>query len=90
MRQEKPSDLLDPDALLKRPGAEKDYSDSQIRQAQARFAAMNEAERDILYHNALLGLPGSAERFTEEQILTALRQYHGVDAEKLKKHEWLS
>ena len=72
--------------ILKRPGAEKDYSDSQIRQAQARFAAMNEAERDILYHNALLGLPGSAERFTEEQILTALRQYHGIDAEKLKKH----
>lgn len=72
--------------MLKRPGAEKDYSEGQIKRAKERFAAMTAEEKETLYRNALLGLPGSEERFTEEQIITALRQYHGVDATKLKKH----
>lgn len=72
--------------ILKRPGAEKDYSDLQIKVAKDRFTSMTDTEKETLYRNALLGLPGSEERFTEEQILTALRQYDGIDAAKLKKH----
>lgn len=72
--------------ILKRPGAENDYSDAQIQQAKKRFTSMTAVEKETLYRNALLGLPGSEERFTEEQILTALRQYHGIDAAKLKRH----
>lgn len=47
---------------------------------------MTAQEKETLYRNALLGLPGSEERFTEEQILSALKQYHGIDASKLKQH----
>jgi mannonate dehydratase len=72
--------------LLKRPGAEKDYSAEQIEKARKRFGTMTEQEKEILYRNALLGLPGSEERFTEEQILTALKQYQGIDAARLKQH----
>lgn len=72
--------------ILKRPGAEKDYTPDQIRRAEERLRTMTAAERETLYRNALLGLPGSEERFTEEQILTALRQYHGIDARRLKEH----
>lgn len=72
--------------ILKRPGAEKDYSDLQIKVAKDRFTSMTDTEKETLYRNALLGLPGSEERFTEEQILMALRQYDGIDAAKLKKH----
>jgi len=72
--------------LLKRPGAEKDYSAAEIHGAERRLATMTAAEKETLYRNALLGLPGSEERFTEAQILTALKTYEGIDAGKLKEH----
>ncbi|HZI52175.1 MAG TPA: mannonate dehydratase [Chitinophagaceae bacterium] len=72
--------------LLKRPGAEKDYSVNDIKKAETRLKSMTNEEKEILYKNALLGLPGSEERFTPEQILTALKTYENIDAAKLKKH----
>jgi mannonate dehydratase len=72
--------------LLKRPGAENDYSKEEIEKAKKRFNNMTEAEKEVLYRNTLLGLPGSEERFTEEQILTALKTYEGIDSKKLKQH----
>jgi mannonate dehydratase len=72
--------------LLKRPGAERDYSKEEIEKAFKRFEIMTGQEKEILYRNALLGLPGSEERFTPEQILVALKNYHHIDAQKLKKH----
>jgi mannonate dehydratase len=72
--------------ILKRPGAESDYTQDQKERAKKRLTTMTPQEKETLYRNALLGLPGSEERFTEEQILSALKQYHGIDAKKLKEH----
>jgi mannonate dehydratase len=72
--------------LLKRPGAEKDYTPEEIRKAKLRLETMTGEEKETLYTNALLGLPGSEERFTETQILAALKTYEGIDAAKLKQH----
>ena len=72
--------------ILKRPGAEKDYTAAEIAAAERRLATMTAAEKETLYRNALLGLPGSEERFTEEQILAALKTYEDIDAAKLKEH----
>jgi mannonate dehydratase len=72
--------------ILKRPGAEKDYTAAEVSLAERRLATMTDAEKETLYRNALLGLPGSEERFTEAQILAALKTYSGIDAAKLKQH----
>lgn len=72
--------------LLKRPGAEKDYSAAEIAVATKRFESMTEPQKQKLFHNALLGLPGSDEPFTPAQILSALKEYAGIDAKKLKEH----
>lgn len=72
--------------LLKRPGAEKDYTPAQVEKARHRFAEMSEEQKETHYRNALLGLPGSEERFTEEQILKALNEYAAIDAARLKQH----
>lgn len=72
--------------LLKRPGAEKDYTEEEINKAKFRLKSMTDEEEEILYRNALLGLPGSEERFTPEQILQALQSYAHIDAAKLKQH----
>jgi mannonate dehydratase len=72
--------------LLKRPGAEKDYSAAEIAKAKKKFESMGEAEKKDLFHNTMLGLPGSDDAFTPEQVLTALKTYEGIDASKLKKH----
>jgi mannonate dehydratase len=72
--------------LLKRPGAEKDYSSEEIKKAEQRLKSMTDEEEETLFRNALLGLPGSEEQFTEEQILAALKTYEHIDAKKLKEH----
>ena len=72
--------------ILKRPGAEQEYTGEQVARAKRRFENMSAEEKEILYRNTLLGLPGSEERFTEEQILAALKTYEGIGAAKLKEH----
>ncbi len=72
--------------ILKRPGADADYTAEEIEKAKRRYASMTAVEKETLYNNALLGLPGSEERFTEEQILKALKAYDQIDAKKLKEH----
>lgn len=72
--------------LLKRPGAEHDYTIDEVKKAEKRFEKMNNREKEVLYANALLGLPGSEEQFTTDQILQALKTYEHIDRRKLKDH----
>lgn len=70
--------------LLKRPGAEMEYSEAEIVMARTKFESMDDAERDYLFNSVLLGLPGADEQFTPQQILNALQSYAGIDAEVLR------
>ena len=70
--------------ILKREGAEKDYSQEEKVRAEQRFAEMNDEEKKVLVESLLMGLPGADESFTEQAILEGLELYKDIDEAQLK------
>jgi mannonate dehydratase len=72
--------------ILKRPGAENEYSAEQIGKAKNYFQAMTDADKVKLQQNILAGLPGAEEAYSVEDFLITLSGYNHIDRAALKKN----
>ena len=70
--------------ILKREGAEADYTAEEQRDAKAWFEAASEADRAKLVANIIAGLPGAEEGYTLEQFRGRLNEYAGIDKAALR------
>ncbi|MCA0230402.1 MAG: mannonate dehydratase [Bacteroidetes bacterium] len=70
--------------ILKRPNAEKSYSESQLQKAKSWIDNASEASVQKLIRNIIAGLPGSEESFTVEEFAEVLKSYDNVDDTALR------
>lgn len=72
--------------LLKRPGAEKNYSEDQINRANELYEKMSKEEQNLLIRNIIAGLPGAEEGYTLEEFNAILKTYDEIGEETLKEN----
>ncbi len=72
--------------LLKRPGAEKDYTEVELEKAANYFASLTETAEKELLASCLQALPGSTDHFTTGMVLTLLDGYKGITPEILRSN----
>ncbi len=72
--------------MLKRPGAESEYSPKMRKAAEEKWHGMGEADRQNLSDSIMAGLPGSEESYTLDALREALFSYHELDRSGLQKN----
>lgn len=72
--------------ILKRPGAENDYDETNVRKAKKFFESLSLTEIEKLKVSCLMGLPGSNGLFTTEQVLELFNEYGHITPEQLQQN----
>jgi mannonate dehydratase len=72
--------------ILRRSGAERDYSAERAEEARRRFDAMPQSRRDELELTIIAGLPGAEGSYTRSDLLDLLAQYKGITSDDLRGH----
>lgn len=70
--------------ILKREGAENDYSEALLEQAKSRLKAMSTAQQEDLEINIIAGLPGGEGSWDREGIRAAIKQFTDLGTEGLR------
>lgn len=72
--------------MLKRKGAEKEYTPQVIQKAKEFFENASKETLKRVNDNILKGLPGSEEGYTMEQFQAALDSYRGIGHAELERN----
>lgn len=72
--------------ILKRPNAEKHYSQIEQQEAKLYFEKMTDVEKDKLTKNIIAGLPGSEEGYTLQEFQAQLDRYTAISSDKFRTH----
>jgi mannonate dehydratase len=72
--------------MLKRKGAEKEYTKQEIQRAKEFYENASEETLKRVNDNILKGLPGSEEGYTMEQFQAALDSYQGIGHAELERN----
>ncbi|MDT0642754.1 mannonate dehydratase [Zunongwangia sp. F363] len=72
--------------LLKRPGAEKRYSEKEIKEAEEYLTSISEDSKEKLVNNIIAGLPGAEENYSLSDFNKILDRYNDINEKKLKEH----
>lgn len=70
--------------LLKRPGAEKLYSEAQQQKAREYLDGLSSDQVDALVATVVAGFPGVGENYTLEEFQAVLDTYQNISARELK------
>lgn len=72
--------------ILKRHGAEADYTAEEQQQARAWFNAASDADIEKLTRNIIAGLPGAEEGYTLDQFRARTAEYGNIDKQQLREN----
>ncbi|MDF2370426.1 MAG: mannonate dehydratase [Rhizobiaceae bacterium] len=72
--------------LLNRPGAAEAFPPETAAAAAERLAQMSAASKAVLCGNVVCGLPGETTALGLDDVRGLLRQYHGINADRLRQH----
>ena len=72
--------------ILRREGAEQDYTIEEIEQARNQFKNLEALDIQRISDNMLKGLPGSEEGYSMEEFKAMLDTYKGINADQLRSH----
>lgn len=72
--------------ILKREGAEADYTEDDIQRARTYFDNLDDTRRDTLVATLIAGLPGAEEHYSLDDFKGLLATYADIDAEQLREN----
>jgi mannonate dehydratase len=72
--------------ILRRKGAEADYSDDRVQAARSRFNSMSDSCKNVLEQTIIAGLPGAEASYNRETIRELIAGYGGATSAELRNN----
>lgn len=72
--------------ILKRKGAEQDYSPMQLEQAEAWYSGLSDGAKNALIHNLLAGLPGSDQGYGMDKFMEQIAKWDHIGEDQYRQN----